>query len=153
VRLQEYSKLRTQYEGIGGAFLADVQQWPGTAVGSGPLFPTQLTHGSIVSWQHQRLARAMEHVAAQGFHVYPVDGCSFQSPLRPALQEMTESSVKKLSGNGWCLPVLASWMLYVWANCVRKPQDTISREPSPAQADESDDGAPPEEMDLHDITA
>ena len=69
----------------------------------------------------------MEHICAQGFHVFDT-GAGFKSPLTPFLQSLTDVSCNRLSGNGWCLPVVAAWMLYVWSNCVRREQVQIRRE-------------------------
>eukprot|EP00972_Heterocapsa_arctica_P106672 15711968-Heterocapsa_arctica.AAC.1 len=100
VRLDAYSKLREERQGVGGCFIADVQQWPGVRYGSGgPIWPCMLTHGCLVSWHHQRVATGMEHMAAQGLHVFDTS-TGFRSPLCPVLEKMTCAHLKKLSGNG-----------------------------------------------------
>ena len=103
-----------------GSFLRDVEQWPGQKCGfGGPLFPCQLTHGTVVSFGMQREALAMEHLFVQGWHVYPT-GTDFMTPLLPCLLGLKPNQIKHLSGNGWCLPAVASWMVYVWSNTVRR---------------------------------
>ena len=141
-RLDRYGERRSEFQGIGGAFLADVHQWPGVKWGmGGPLFPCQLTHGDVVSWECQRQALGLEHMFAQGFHVYET-GTPFESPLTSFLRDLTDTQVKRLSGNGWCLPCVAAWMVYVWSNCVRRPTADLGHELRPALGDdgESADG-------------
>ena len=130
--MDAYTGLRSEYEGVGGAYLADVHQWPGAKTGyGGPFFPVQLTHGDVVSWSKSRVATGMEHLCAQGYHVLPTRS-GFMSPLAEYMQSLPEAVVKELSGNGWCLPVLAAWSLYVWAHCIRLPLASPSADLAPA---------------------
>ena len=121
VRLQAYGEQRSEREGIGGAYLVDAQHWPGKRAGlGGALFPCQLTHGDIVSFAHQRQALGMEHIYAQGLHVFPTVGCPFECPLSDYLRSLKESQQKHLAGNGWCLPAMSAFMVYIWANTARR---------------------------------
>jgi hypothetical protein len=44
---------------VGEPWLSDLEQWAGSrGDGSSPLFPTQLTHGTVFSWRHLRPATA-----------------------------------------------------------------------------------------------
>ena len=127
-RLNAYEDIRPMYEGFGGSFLCDAEQWPGKNSGHGePLFPCQLTHGDVVSFTMQRVALGLEHMLAQGVHVIDV-GTGFESALTPLFQQMPESQLKLLSGNGWCLPCMAAFALYVWSNTVRREVPNVHRE-------------------------
>ncbi|CAE7319270.1 unnamed protein product [Symbiodinium sp. CCMP2456] len=144
-RLREYDEKRANRVDPEGAFLADVEHWPGQCLGSGgPLFPCQLKHGTVVSWQHQRAATGMEHLAAQGYHVFDVVGP--KTPLYSLLSTLDDCKLKQLSGNGWSLPAVCAWMLYVWSNTCKRPPSSLlrflacSRIRSGSDDDDVDDG-------------
>lgn len=121
-RMDAYLDHRHLYEGVGGAFLMDTQQWLGVKYGhGGPLFPCQLTHGDVVSATMCRVATGREHFFSQGFHIFPT-GTQFSTPLKPFVDNLTEGKAKRLSGNGWCLPAVAAWIICVWSNCMKKPE-------------------------------
>ena len=125
-RLRDYDGLRACRADPEGAFLADVEHWPGQCLGSGgPLFPCQLKHGTVVSWQHQRAATGMEHLAAQGYHVFDIVGP--KTPLHNILSTLDDCKLKQLSGNGWSLPAVCAWMLYVWSHTIKRPPSSLSR--------------------------
>ena len=70
-RLDAYLERRAEFEGVGGAFLMDIQQWPGVRYGQGgPFWPTMLMHGDIVSANNVRVATGKEHFFAQGYNVF-----------------------------------------------------------------------------------
>ena len=67
---------RDAYTGIRGSstcdFIADLDHWPFSPGGAyGSTFPCQLTHGHIWSWNKDRFAIGVEHLMAQGFHLFP----------------------------------------------------------------------------------
>ena len=71
LRLDSYLERRDEFEGVGGAFLIDLQQWPGVRHGyGGPFWPCLLTHGDIVSANDARIATGKEHFFSQGYHVF-----------------------------------------------------------------------------------
>ena len=118
-RFWSYDNGRAANEGVGGAFLADVEHWPGQRRGlGGPLFPCQLTHGTVVDWESMRPATPMESLSAQGFHVLG-DLSLFKSPLANFLRTLSRSKLLHLVGNGINLPAFAAWILYVWSNSAR----------------------------------
>ena len=56
VRLQSYLASRAEAEGIGGAYICDVEQNKHVGKAShGPTFPSQLTHGTVVTAEHMRI--------------------------------------------------------------------------------------------------
>ena len=127
VRLDAHLERQAELEGIGGAYLFDVQHWPGVKMTpGGPLFPCQLTHGDVVSASKLRTASGMEHLFAQGFHVFET-GTGYVSPLLPFFRTLSESQLKRASGNGWSLPAVAAWIVYVWANTIKRLTAVISR--------------------------
>ena len=68
-RKEEWDKYR-EAKGFHDAFLADLDHHPQTkGPGGSTLFPTMVTHGSIFSWQKQRLATTAEMIAVHGAHV------------------------------------------------------------------------------------
>ena len=118
--MMAYDWLQPTNKGADGAFLADLDHWPDSRGGScGPLFPCQLTHGTVKSWVGQRVFLGTEHLAAQGWHLFPRTSASPVSPLREILRALSDSEQKQLSGNGMHLPTLLAWKLYVFGNTVR----------------------------------
>jgi hypothetical protein len=120
VAFRKYSEFRSKSSDPHGTWLADVQQTPmvGRAQ-SGPFWPTQLTHGTIISWLHGRQATALEHLACQGFHLWPSCGAEFESPLRAMFDTLPNTVLKSLSGNGMHLAAWGAWCMYMLANTVR----------------------------------
>ena len=72
------------------------------------------------------IAHGLEHANAQGWNVAQ-DG-DHAPQILPQMLQTSSSKLKKLSGNGWCLPVVASWMLYVWSNSYRRLPVMIANE-------------------------
>ena len=137
LRYEAYTELRPRHQSLSGAFIADLDQWPSIRRICGPLFPCQLTHGTVFSWSKQSIAHGMEHANAQGWNVAQ-DG--YHAPLiLPLMRQTSSNKLKKLSGNGWCLPVVAAWMLYVWSNTIRRPVNKIAKELQVVEPDEDVD--------------
>ena len=133
IRLNAYLQERDQRQGQDGAYLFDIQHWPGKMnCGGGPLWPCMLTHGEIVSAKFKRRAVGKEHWFAQGWHVYPT-GAPFKSVMTEFVDSLTGHQAKKLAGNGWALPAMAAWTCYVLANSVKReeaqPARRMLREP------------------------
>ena len=125
--LQRYcawDKLRAENEGIGGSYLADIEHHPGRGSG-GSLFPCLLTHGTVVDWEVGRPATSMEHVAAQGFHVF--GDHKYNSRITSCLRSLQAYRVKRLAGNGICLPAILAWMVFVWSNTVKRLPPPLAR--------------------------
>jgi hypothetical protein len=119
-RMQAYDKIRPLHEGPDGAFLADLDHWPDAPGGArGPMFPCQLTHGTVMSWKHHRVFLGSEHLAANGWNLFPSSASAPVSPASDILMGLSDTKQKKLSGNGMRLPSLCAWKLYVLANTVR----------------------------------
>lgn len=117
-RLEQYSGLKQDLQGIGGAFLCDVEQWPrqGRSL-AGPLFPMPAdSRHRGVPQQHAPLLGGGEHVAAQGFHIYPQVQKEYKSVMEDVLKPLTQKEVKELSGNAMSLPVWVAWVMYVFAH-------------------------------------
>ena len=145
--MEAYSELRATKQGNDGAFLADLDHWPEGPGGScGPLFPCQLTHGTVKSWNGKRLFLGSEHLAANGWNLFPSSSSSPVSPLLDILLALTDREQKQLSGNGMHLPSLCAWKLYVFGNLVRVESAKLVEEcrlagKGNADADEGEDEA------------
>jgi hypothetical protein len=98
-RMQAYDKIRPLHEGPDGAFLADLDHWPDAPGGAcGPMFPCQLTHGTVLSWKHQRLFLGSE-ATANGWNLFPSSETSASAPVTPAidiLMGLSDPQQKKL---------------------------------------------------------
>jgi len=120
MNFDQYSELRSQYQGKNGEFVADLQQRPQVGRSQpGPLWPCQLTHGTLVSWKLQRPACGMEHLSAQGFHVFKDCSEMFFSPMMKILDENAQNHLRLLAGNGMHLAAWSAWFLYVLSHIVR----------------------------------
>lgn len=121
----EYQELEADLMSPGGAFLADLEQRPSTASSPGPDFPPQLTHGCVVSFRTNqggpRLAMGLEHLCAQGFHIFASAGASRRpSHMAQVFGSLSDGQQKRLSGNGIHLaPPLSCWMMFVLSNISR----------------------------------
>ena len=131
-RLEKYIAQLDFLEGIGGAYLCDVEQWPekGKAA-AGPYFPCQLTHGTIVSLSTSRIFLGMEHVAAQGFHVDKEASVTYQSVMKEVLSDLSEKEQKEPSGNAMSLPAWAAWFMYVLSHTERIDPNEPKTTPQP----------------------
>ncbi|CAE7239963.1 unnamed protein product [Symbiodinium sp. CCMP2456] len=115
------------------AFLCDVDHAVG---GKGPcggeLWPTQLTHGSIISFQRSfhdgdskpawRLATAKEHLSALGWRMYGGSNLFPVSHMSTVLTnlQLTPSQVKVLAGNSMHLRTQMAFMLYAMGQIIKK---------------------------------
>ena len=119
-RLEQYLGVKKDFEGIGGACLCDVEQWLSKGKsGVGPYFPCQLTHGTVVSLALLRSFLGAEHVAAQGFHIFPQTSDKYSSVMADVIKPLSEKDIKELSGNAMSLPAWAAWVAYVCSNTAR----------------------------------
>ena len=118
LRSDAYSTIHAA-DGTKDTFLADLEQWPAAHNSSGQLWPTQMTHGLIYSWQAGRPAISLEHLGAQGFHLFPSSTEDFTTPLLPIFNGLSCKHIKDLSGNGMHLAAFSSWVLYVLSNVIR----------------------------------
>ena len=143
------------------SFICDVDHWPRTPGDtSGAFFPCQLTHGHLYAHRKRRLIVGMEHLCAQGWHVFPQEDDLFATPLLPKLRTLSENALKKLSGNGMHLPCLAAWWLYVMSRIARVHSPNFVGEHSLANAeaeseheDESDKNDESEKEDVADLNS
>ena len=136
-RLAEWSSFHEANNGAPG-FMADCDHHPVVGRNAGGMtFPVQLTHGSIVCFggagrKDWRMATAKEHMVAQGFHAVPGASSSVHPvcPLANILDELRVSSkdIKKLSGNGMNLVTQSAFMMYIFANVVRRDSVGASAE-------------------------
>ena len=111
------------------SYMCDVDHWPGSPGDTaGGHFPCQLTHGHVVAYRKRRLVIGMEHLFAQGWHVFPQEGDLFVTKLLPKLQTLSEGNLKKLSGNGMHLPSIAAWYLYCFSRIVRSEDTKLRQE-------------------------
>ena len=120
LRKLAYEETRSTLEGIGGSFLADVEQWPAAGKSAaGSFFPCQLSHGTVVSWQLERCATALEHLSANGWHVLPATSQDYRCELTDFLATLSSNVLKDLSGNGLSLLSFSAFLMYVF--CRTKP--------------------------------
>ncbi len=130
-RLEAYLKRQGDLQSMDGTYIVDISQWPDSQVGTaGPYFPSQLTHGTIVNCDGFHHALGTDHLAANGFHMYPETAQDHFSHLAPILRRLGNSEQKELSGNGQNLPAIAAWFMYVFCHTVRKPKLSFTTEPS-----------------------
>ena len=113
-RFEAYEKIRPGTEGIGGTFLADIEHWPDSGKSAaGSIFPCQLSHGTVVSWLKNRPALGMEHICANGFHVYPQISTKFECSLERVLEPLSCAQLKELIGNGLSLLAYGAFLLFI----------------------------------------
>ena len=119
IRLKQYDQMRLK-SGHGGSFFADLEQAAGCGASTpGPLIPCLLTHGTIHSWAANRQVLPKELFLAHGFNRYPDSTqCPVPCLLEKYLSQISGGQAKELVGNGWHLPTMASFFLYVLAHCV-----------------------------------
>ena len=121
---QEHLEEKAEKQGLDGSFIADIQQHPGRASSSGPDFPCQLTHGTVVTFRDDgkgpRIATGMEHLGAQGYHLFEASCCDHPlSKMLQPFQKLKEREQKLVSGNAVHLAPLAAWLFYNLANIER----------------------------------
>ena len=141
-RLSEWQGVYDDAAIEGGTFLADIDHHPGSkGPNGGADFPSQLTHGNIVSFSSDardfKLFTSMEHVAALGFHMFQQTPQVPVSKMQPILQHLSPQQMKIRSGSGMHLVAQSAWMLYVLANIV--PTDVPLGKPLPSTRPCEDD--------------
>jgi hypothetical protein len=124
LRLQEHARYRAEVESTedfeGTDWFADLEQWPKTGTSRpGRCIPCQLTHGTIYSFNHKRSLIPFELLQAHGFNLLDGARGRFQCHLKSLFEGASYRSLQVLSGNGWHLPSMASWMFYVLSNAVK----------------------------------
>lgn len=131
VRLQEYGSLARQAleKDPDSAFFADLDQNAHTGSSTcGPMIPSLLTHGSLYSFSRGRIMTGSELLFTHGYNCFqlqhPLMGMGLQSKIRRCrighiLKQLPVTSTMQLLGNGWHLPVIASWVMYVLCHTVR----------------------------------
>lgn len=123
VRLDEYRQIYRNEYGSTGSFFADLEQnSTGGASTPSPWIPSLLTHGSIYSFHpEERLVTAEELFLSHAYNVFPFpkDVSVRRCRISNFLLQMTPSQRMRLLGNGWHLPVIASWFMYVMAHSVK----------------------------------
>eukprot|EP00435_Cladocopium_sp_Y103_P067844 s676_g30.t1 len=115
-KLKETAKLR--------AFLCDVDHSPA----GGELWPTQLTHGSVLSLRQNGdqttwlLATAKEHLGALGWRMFGDSPIFPKSKMAKVLDNLdfSPSQVKQLSGNSMHLRTQLAFMMFAIANVSKK---------------------------------
>ena len=60
----------------------------------------------------------VEHLIANGWHLYPSLSKTYLSRASECLQKMSCSVLKELSGNGLSLPAFTAWLVYVFSRIV-----------------------------------
>ena len=119
-RFVSYEAERVAKQGaVAAAWFADLEQNPGRgACTAGPEWPTNLTHGSVCSWRHRRLATMAEYWCSMGYHMHNAATTSSFSlcPLEPLLRDVPHPSQHLLLGNGLHLATQLAWMVYVFAS-------------------------------------
>ena len=105
---------------------------------AGNIIPTMLRHGTIVSFNKNRLVTQEELWTAQGVDVMPQAwGSRGASPLRDALVSLPSWKQKRLRGNSVHIPTAAAWVAYVLGKIrmvdLRLPESMT--DPDPASED------------------
>ena len=95
---------------------------------AGELWPTQLTHGTVMAFLQNRwrLATGMEHYAALGFNSHSHMPNTKSSRLMSLISQLPPIHQKQLSGNAMHLETQASWMLYILAHVSRHQRGSSS---------------------------
>ena len=115
LRYGEYEALRKSTQGEDLTWFADLEQNCGAGASTpGRILPSMLTHGTVHAW---RASRKMTHRELYQAHGYFTKDSS--SPIADVLGTLPHSRRQLLLGNGWHLPVMGSWLLYILAHCVR----------------------------------
>lgn len=125
-RLEQHAANRTQKQGLTGAYLADLDQSPGFT-SAGPLVPCLVRHGEIWSFGKARPMMPTEHLIAQGWPMHDVATPEFPATIDPAAHGLAGSDIKKMAGNGMCLPVMGTAFLYSMAHCVVVRRESVCR--------------------------
>ena len=154
--LQQWLQDREAWESSDGELVVDLEHNLQERRRGGHLWPTQLTHGMLAHLPRgnsMKLATPMEHLEAQGFHIFGEPGDAV-SPMGKILEKFSINKCKELVGRGVHITVLSAWMFYVLSNIVR-----IHRPPSakmlrgltftdPTDAEEKCDSDDPERQQV-----
>jgi hypothetical protein len=85
---------------------------------AGSILPAQLTHGTTWSWSANRPFLASDVMTAHGFRLFDVGSGSPVSGLADYLLKLPPNTLQSFCGNGFHLPSITSWMLYVFAHTI-----------------------------------
>ena len=127
LRHDAYEKVRARTDAP-LPFFADLEQ--NVAVGRstpGAVLPAHLTHGVFWAWLHdgsERPVLPLESLYAHGLHVYPTS--HFRCTILPKLLTLKPGQLKLLCGNGYHLPTMASWQLYILSHSLHKKDMVVS---------------------------
>ena len=125
---KQYKEVYNLYCSLGGCMIADLEQNFGTGCSTpGPDVPCLLTHGHLMSFEHEPQARPvlftpLEHMSIQGIHVHDMSTMDFEEiKIAPMLRNLSKRPVKKLAGNAINNHVLSAFWLYMMSNVRRVP--------------------------------
>jgi hypothetical protein len=144
-RAREYVDVRASKQSLDGRFLADLEHNNTARPRCGTVWPTQVSHGCIVSLPVDGkpcVATPLEYLGAQGVHLFPRTSKTFgPSVLRQVFSGLGDRQSIELSGRGVHIDVLSAWMLYVLSNIVRVDRrHRLGRELSACMSEEGGDG-------------
>ena len=145
----EYDDKRELHEGLCGEYIADLEQQYGQASMPGPVIPSQVTHGTVFSWNEGRHLLGIEHLLAQGFPTVPAAKSKYSLPWQAMIdnKQISKGELIHLAGNAMNLCVLHAWTLY-WMSSIQKYDDThLMFSPLALFNGESDDEDPMTPMD------
>ena len=118
----DYESKRPQFEGLLGEYIADLEQTCGISSLPGPVVPSQVTHGTIHSFNQKRHMLSNEFLCAQGFPCIPeACKCKYTLPWQSLIDncELSSCELKFIAGNAMHLAILHAWTLY-WLSSIRK---------------------------------
>lgn len=124
LRLEEYSKMYSDSDGQKVKhYFADLDQNPaGGASTAGEMIPSLLTHGAVYDLKADRIVLAEELYLSHGYNVCQVEKKSSSARscrIKDFLKKLPTVQRLHLLGNGWHLPVVSAWFLYILSHCVR----------------------------------
>lgn len=122
LRLEAHKTFKAEADGefASDTWFADLEQWLGSGSSTpGILIPCQLTHGSVFAWSRDGFVHPLELLQAHGFNVFEQTSCSYGSALQAKFEELTNHQLQVLCGNGWHLPAVACWVMFILANVIR----------------------------------
>lgn len=86
---------------------------------AGETLPAQMRHSTSWSWSANRPLTSGEIAVAHGFPMFG-HGDVAVSPTAAVLRSLSASQLQSLVGNGFHLPTMAAWLLYVLAHSTLK---------------------------------
>ena len=135
-RYDAHSSVRSEAQGLTGAMLADLER-TAEYEKPGPFFPHLLRHGWVHSWVKGVAAMGKEHLATQGIPSGPLlQAARYRAPFQSLLEnnELSESTLKRICGNGMHIPSLTSFLFYGLSRLTLtvppRPQAMLLREDS-----------------------